>query len=40
MAERKEGDFRLELESIKAVHTRLRKGARYTGLVIDDDDHE
>jgi len=32
MAERKEGDFRMELEWINAIHTQFRKGARYTGL--------
>lgn len=32
MAERKEGDFRLELQWVKAINTRLQKGARYTGL--------
>lgn len=37
MAERKDGEFRMELEWVKAINTRLRKGARYTGLVHDQD---
>ena len=35
MAERKDGEFRMELEWVKAINTRLRKGARYTGLIQD-----
>jgi len=38
-AERKEGDFEIEIEWIKAINTRLHKGSRYTGLHYDITDH-
>jgi hypothetical protein len=40
MAERKSGEFRMEVEWIKAINTRYRKGARYSGLGYLDDDTE